>query len=303
MIIGMKQIESTIPVENDASLRGKTDTAGVIWTPRFIVAFAFVLVAGLSVESLLTQGWLNGYYSGQWVFQGHVVLVGVAWLALLVQARTGWARVGAISGLVWTAFMTVDILIQVSFGNIPLETQALVNVLICLSWLACSVCLSVKRLLLRPWDAWLLGLLPLLGVLATLLIFLLMRDFSLFALEKSMAAVELALSALVWLARPSCWRVAPAPTLLFGLMPIILFTLTIENSGYNAVNYFLARVVPFVDNSGGFREADFFFSQVALLCLLLGAMRLFKRDSALRFTRITAKACRPGTARRPNIQT
>lgn len=276
----MKQVEQTRAIENAPSPQGKADSTGVIWTPRFILAFAFVLAAGLSLESLLTQGWLNGYYTGQWVLQGHVALVGIAWLALLVRARAGWARVGAIFGLVWAAFMTVDILAQVVFGNAPVETQALVNVLICLSWLTCSVCLSVNRLLLHPWDAWLIGLLPVIGTLATLLLFLLMRDYSLFALEKSIAGVALALSALVWLARPSCWRNAPAPTMLFGLVPVILFSLNAVNSGYNTVNYFLARVVLFSSHSVGFREANFFFSQVALLCLLLGAMRLFKCELA-----------------------
>ena len=34
----------------------------IIWTPRFIVIFALLLVVGLGGASLLTQGWLNSYY-------------------------------------------------------------------------------------------------------------------------------------------------------------------------------------------------------------------------------------------------
>ena len=38
-----------------------TTTPAIIWTPRFIAIFFLTLVAGLSAESLLTQGWLNDW--------------------------------------------------------------------------------------------------------------------------------------------------------------------------------------------------------------------------------------------------
>ena len=49
----------------------------IIWTPRFIIIFGLTLVLGLSLESILTQGWLNKYYSGQWIFLAYVVLIGL----------------------------------------------------------------------------------------------------------------------------------------------------------------------------------------------------------------------------------
>jgi hypothetical protein len=250
----------------------------VIWTPAFLLLFGFALVAGLSLESLLTQGWLNGMYTGLWVFQAHVTLVGMGWLALLVLARSRWVRVGALFGLAWAVFMTIDMLVQAALGVGPLNILAHVNVLICLSLLGCSMCLSIDRFLLRPWDAWVLGLLPAGGVVATVLLFLLAPDHSLFALEGMIASVSLALSGVVWLVRPSCWRVAPGLIVLFGLVPVILFGLDVANGGYTAVNFFLTGVVLGPDKSVSMRETSFFFSQVALLCLLLGTLRLLKSE-------------------------
>jgi hypothetical protein len=252
----------------------------VIWTPRFILAFGLMVVVGLSLESVLTQGWLNLLYMGQWIFQGHVVLVTIAMLALLMRARTRWVRVGVMFGLAWAVFMTIDILVQVVLGIGALDILAHVNVLICLSLLGCSICLTIDRFPQSRWDAWVLGLLPLLGVAATGLLFLLAHDHSLFGLENIIATVALVLSALSWLLRPSCWRAAPALTVLFVLIPVILLGLDIENAGYNAVNFFLARVVLSAYNNVSLRETNFFFSQVAILSLLLGTTRQLKCELA-----------------------
>jgi hypothetical protein len=252
----------------------------IIWTPRFMLLFAFVLVAGLSAESLLTQGWLNGFYTGQWVFQVHVIAVGIAWLALLVRARSRWVFIGAIFGLAWTAFMTADIIMQAALGDTNVDLIEHVNILVCLAWLGCSICLAIDRSIQRPWDAWLLGLVPVVGALAAGLLFLASRDYSLFSLEKGIATVAIILSAVVWLARPSCWRRAPGLTLLFGLVPVILLGMDASNGWYNAVNFFLARVVLYPQHSIVVRDTNFFFSQVALLCLLLGIMRQLKCELA-----------------------
>jgi hypothetical protein len=223
---------------------------------------------------------LNGYYAGQWVFQGYLILIGVMWLALLVRARSRWARIGAIFGLVWGVFMTVDIIVQAASGNVSLETQALVNVLICLSWLGCSMCLAIDRLLLSAWDAWLPGLLLLVGALACALALLIGHEYTLLALEQGIATVTLAISGLIWLARPSCWINAPAPTVLFGAIPVILFGLDVASNWYNQANFFLGRVVLYSLHSIPYREATFFFSQVVLLCVLLGSIRLLKCELA-----------------------
>lgn len=256
------------------------DQGSIIWTPRFMLLFAFVLVAGLSAESLLTQGWLNSSYSGQWVFQVHVILIGIAWLVLLVRARSRWVFIGAIFGLAWTACMTADITIQAAIGDTHVDVMEQVNILVCLSWLGCSICLAIDRSLLRPWDAWLLGLLPVVGALASALLFLFSREYSLYSLERSIATVAIVFSAVVWFARPSRWRRAPGLSVLFGLIPVILLGMDAANGWYNSINFFLARVVLYPQQSIGVRDTNFFFSQVALLCLLLGIMRLLKCELA-----------------------
>jgi len=105
-------------------------------------------------------------------------------------------------------------------------------------------------------------------------------DYSLFGLENNIATVALVLCLLVWGIRPSCWKAAPAPTLLFGSVPVILLILNAANVGFNAFNFFLSRVVLDGHINLLTREQDFFYSQVTLLCLLLGAMRLIKVSSA-----------------------
>src|SRR5947209_5742544 len=152
---GMNQVEKEVHTSQGRA--GNIAQERIIWTPAFILAFGFTLVGSLSLESLLTQGWLNGFYAGQWVFQGHVILAGIGWLALLVLARARWVRIGAIFGLAWAMFMTIDILVQVTLGSGPLDILLLlshINVLICLSLLGCSVCLTIDHFLLRHWDAW-----------------------------------------------------------------------------------------------------------------------------------------------------
>jgi hypothetical protein len=77
-------------------------------------------------------------------------------------------------------------------------------------------------------------------------------------LESVTAAVLLFFCIFIWWLRPSCWRSIPGPTSLFGLTPIIL----------------LLFAVPDTSNDG----ANFFFTQVALLSLLLGLMRMVQGE-------------------------
>ena len=71
-----------------------TTPSTIIWTTRFIVIFALTLIIGLSVESLVTMGWMNHYYRGAWPLLAHVVLVLACMIAILIQARSGWIRNG-----------------------------------------------------------------------------------------------------------------------------------------------------------------------------------------------------------------
>lgn len=278
-----------ISTENNASIAPERPLAesaaaeqpsAVIWTPRFLVIFAVTLVAGLSAESFLTQGWLNHFYTGQWVLQAHVLLVLCCWLAIALLSCSLWVRMGAIFGCIWAIFMTIDILISAYLNNPPLPILAHVNAAICLALLGCYICLSIDRLPFSRWDAWFLGLTPVIGITAVALTYLLTwaHDRSLMTLESTIATTALVLSTLVWWIRPSCWKARPGPTFLFGIVPISLLLLDVASMGFNAVNFFLTRVVLFPTSSLVPSETQFFFSQVVLLCLLLGAMRTLRPE-------------------------
>lgn len=270
--------QDNAPGEEDSTSRvnASAPSSRVVWTPRFMILFGLVLVLGLSLESIFTQGWLNRYYAGQWIFQGHVLLNALVWGFLLVVAKGRWTRTGAVFGLLWAVFMTINIFVQAIFPAIPLPVLAHINVVACLSLLGGYVCLSIDRFPVRPWDAWVLGLLPALGLILTTLLFFTGADRSLSSLEDAISTVTLVLSALVWLARSTCWRAAPAPTVLFSLVPLTLLVLNSASAGYNASNFFLTRVVLYPHYNATTTEPNFFFSQVALLCLLLGTIRLVK---------------------------
>lgn len=271
-----EQVEKQHPLVEESS----SPSQAIIWTPGFIMAFGLALVLGLSLQSVFAQGWMNKHYTGAWVFAGHVLLLCLAWIALLVFARGRWMRVGALFGLLWAAGMVANLLIHASFGSVPPALDGQVNVLVCLALLGSSLCMTLDRWLLRRWDAWLLASLPVVGALAVALMYLNYPAHTWLTLENCIALVALIASALVWVARPTCWKNAPAPTLLFGGVVVTLLWLDVANGGYNAVNYFLARVIMYPDYTLSLSEANFFFSQVALLFLLLGNMRLLKCELA-----------------------
>src|SRR5579863_3865532 len=66
--------------------------ANVIWTPRFIILFALILVFGLSAESLLTQGWENHFYAEAWISFGHIALIVGCLIAVIVVTHSHWVR-------------------------------------------------------------------------------------------------------------------------------------------------------------------------------------------------------------------
>lgn len=263
----------------DQTLLGTQPGRAIIWTPRFICIFALVLILGLSIQSLLTQGWLNSLYTGQWVFQVQVLLNFLAWLALAFFARSRWTRLGGIFGCIWAFFMTIDVLISSYIHNPPFIVFSNVNTPICLSLLGCYICLSIDHMPLTRWDAWLLGLLPIIGILLVWLQLLTTWEFdrSLLSIESNIAVTALLLCLFVWWLRPTCWKLQPGPTFLFGAVPLILLVSDIANGGFNAINFFLAR--DFIPASHfPITEHTFFFSQVVLLCLFLGTIRLLQGE-------------------------
>jgi len=252
--------------------------AQVIWTPRFIVLFALTLVCGLSLESLFTQGWAIRLVSGTWVFLGHIVLLSAAWIVLLVVSRSRWIRLGAVFGLIFAAFVAINVVIQAILVQPSSYLLAHVNVVTFLALPGCYVCLTVDRLPTGRWDAWLLGLTPIIGLILLAPLYFLKSDRSMSGLENSITVVALILSiAICWL-RPTCWRNAPGPTLLFGLVPFLLLIIDLVYVINNSFALFPAYVTLSASASFASRETVFFFSQVPLLCLLLGVMRLIKSE-------------------------
>ena len=240
-----------------------SDTAPVIWTPRFIVLFALVLVIGLSLESILTPIILNGLIAPGAVLIMHALPILVCWIVLTIRTRSPWLRIGSIFGIIWTLFACGSFVLSTLpidlKSALPLHLTAATDSAL----LGSYICLSIERTLLHRWDNWFFRLALLTsGCAVALVYFILPMDIrSARSLESVAIAVMLFLCLFVWWLRPSCWRYVPGPTLLFGIPPFILLILAIPNVTNNANLYF--------------------FSQVALLALLLGVMRMIQGEQAL----------------------
>src|SRR5690348_10697478 len=215
---------------------------GVIWTPRFIILFAIMLVLGLSLESLLTQGWAIRWFTGIWIFLVHLVLVGAGWIVLLKLTRSRWVRLGAVFGLIFVAFVAINVTLQAIEFQPSNYLLAHVNVVTFLALAGCSLCLAIDRLPVGRWDAWVLGLTPVLGVVLLVPVYILRSDRSLGGLENSISVVALLLGTLVWWIRLTCWRNVPGPTLLFGVVPLLLLLLDIVYIGNGSYNFFPVHV-------------------------------------------------------------
>ncbi len=250
----------------------------VIWTPRFIILFAATLAFGLSLESLLTQGWAIRWITGTWIFLGHLALVGAGLIILLRVSRSRWMHLGAVFGLIFVAFVTINIILQAIEFQPSNYLLAHVNAVTFLALAGCSLCLAIDRLPVERWDAWVLGLTPVLGVALLVPVYILRSDRSLAGLENSISVVALLLGTLVWWIRPTCWRNAPGPTLLFGVVPLLLLLLDIVYIGNGSYNFFPVHVTESASATFTSRQTVFFFSQVVLLCLLLAIMRLIQAE-------------------------
>lgn len=262
--------------EQDAVVLPEEEQA--IWTPRFIILFVVTLALGLSLESLLTQAWAIRWFTGTWVFLGHITLVSAGWITLLLTSRSRWMRFGAIFGLICALFIALNIIIQAILFQPSNYLLAHVNVVTFLALPGCYICLTIDRLPMGRWDAWLLGLTPILGIVLLVPVYILRSDRSLAGLENSISVVALILSTLIWWMRPTCWRNAPGPTFLFGFVPILLLILDVVYVGSGSFNFFPVYVTLNASASFATRETVFFFSQVLLLSLLLGILRLIKSE-------------------------
>jgi len=276
---GLTTQESKPRGEHSSALdAASTSQTGGIWTPFFMVTFAAILVLGLSAEGLFAEGWMVHFYSGQWIMQAHVIIAGIVWLALTVLARSDWVRIGGIFGCIWAIFMSIDITIISVSSNQASPLIPHVNAALCIALLGAYICLSMDQIPFHRWDALFFGLAPIGGILAVALAYFLSpvdaRPLGLF--EGYVAMTALVLSTLVWWLRPSCWKAQPGPTFFFGIAPLILLLLAIPNIGFNPSNFFLALVVLGSPYTSTFIQANFFFSEVVLLCLALGAIRILR---------------------------
>jgi hypothetical protein len=143
------------------------DKQVVIWTPDFIVIFALLLVTGLSVASILTQGWLNGLYSSSKILLTYAVLIFGTWFTIVIKARSLWVRVGAVFSCIWALFNTFAITLSIDpQASLIVHLNAATNSAL----LAAYICLSVARTPLRRWDNWFFRLAPISGGIAIVII-------------------------------------------------------------------------------------------------------------------------------------
>jgi hypothetical protein len=180
--------------------------------------------------------------------------------------------------------MTVHIAIYAYSSDLALLFHSLINAATCIALLGSYICLSINKTPINRLDAWLFGLAPPIVCIVVILIYFLTPaiERSLTTLENAIASTALILSLLIWWIRPTLWKSQPGPTFLFGFVPLILLILALSAKEFNPSNYFLAKVlgqpIPYLPAN----ESNFFISQVALLFLFLGIMRViqFERVSS-----------------------
>ncbi len=238
----------------------ETSSLPIIWTPRFIMLFFLTAVIGLSLESLLTQGWLNKAYKAEWVLLIHVLLILTSLIVLSIKTRSPWIRTGGIFGCIWAVFMGASY-IATLFGIsgrslVTLQFQAVTACAL----LATYICFSTHHIAFRRWDSIFFWLVPLVGGCAIAILYILSRTdpHHTRVLISVTITVLLSLCVVIWWLRPSCWRSQPCITFLFGIAALLLL-----------------RVPLFGNDTLG---TPFFFSQVLLLCVLLGVIRVVQGE-------------------------
>ena len=233
----------------------------IIWTPRFIVIFALLLVVGLGGASLLTQGWLNSYYPAPVPELLFDIFAFGCWVAALFYARSTWVRLGAIFSIIWTLFSATNYLINLF---VPVtQTWTLVAHLDGarnISLLGCFICLSIAHTPFSRWDAWFFRIAPVIGIVAVAFaqVHAPVELRTLAQFENHTTNIALYLCICVWWLRPSCWKAQPAITFLLGINPVVQRVLGI----------------PFPHNG----EPTLFFTLVLLLFFALAALHSAQRE-------------------------
>lgn len=232
----------------------------IIWTPRFIMIFFLVFVIGLSTASMLTRGWLNAYYPAGWMLLAYTIVNLVGWISVSICARSPWVRSGGIFGCLWAILMGLTFAVTV----FPIDPNAIIltyaTTAASTALLGSFLCLSLARTPLQRWDQIFFWLAPIVGTIIAIVLFLITRGpaHSFLLLGKYIPTVELWTCTAIWWLRLSCWKTQPAPTFLLGIAPIIQLTLIQPVNSYT--------------------ESTVFFSQVMLLSILLGTLRILQRE-------------------------
>ncbi|MBE3561434.1 MAG: hypothetical protein IMW89_19770 [Ktedonobacteraceae bacterium] len=237
-----------------------SDLPVIIWVPRFIILFALTLVFGLSLASILVLGWTHGYYPADAVFLGYILPVSGCWLAVLLRAKDPWIRLGAVFGVTWSLLNITDY--SLSLLGIDPNSPVFMHLYAAASsaFLGASLSFAIARMPVSQWDVRFFRIAPFFwGIVVVLFYFRAPAESrSFMTLERAIALSALGLSLLIWWLRPSCWKTQPGPTFLFGVIP---FLLLIFRASWNSLD-----------------EATFFFTQVMLLSMLLGAMRILQGE-------------------------
>lgn len=252
---GQSEHLDTPPPNTMASRRGR-----VIWTPKFILLFALALVIGLSADSLLTQGWIEGYYRAIWVLFGTFALLLGLWIGAVVAARSWWLRMGAMFGSVWAIFSIINLVTMLFNFDLRTAVPAYLNATFSCALLGAYICFSTAYCELRRWDMWCFRLAIVIGGVFMLigLFFPPSSNGIPAVLATEIGAVTTILSILVWWLRPQCWRTHPGLTFFLGALPAIALLLSLPDNTNARVN--------------------FFFTQIGLLCLILGLIRFIQGE-------------------------
>ncbi|HEY4383320.1 MAG TPA: hypothetical protein VGN34_02435 [Ktedonobacteraceae bacterium] len=227
----------------------------VIWTPGFMVLFGIVCTLGLSLASVLTQGWLNGYYPGDAVLLGYALIVLGLLLTLLRRTKNLWLRFAALFGCGWIVLTSCSFLVNIfQLTNEPIVAPH-INAAATSALLGAFVCLSLDSAYFNRWDRWFFRLAPVILVVSLLAAYV-FGSFQLIILENTFAGVALCLAIATWWLRLSCWRSQPLPAFLFGLVPLIQLLFILPHSS----------------------EANFFYTQVLFLAMILGLLRVLQKE-------------------------
>jgi hypothetical protein len=257
-------IENTVSSTSQPE-EGAIATPLIIWTPGFIIRFALVLIIGLSVAGLLTEGWVNGYYPAEWTELAYTILAFACWFALFLSAQSIWVRLGAALSIIWTAFMgihfCITLLIPLNQPNQAYTVLAHVSAATDIALVGSYLCLSIAYIMIRRWDTWFFRLAPIAAVIGIAISYHFappQLQHSLRGLENSTTEIALALSTCIWWLRPSCWKTQPGPTFLLGMIPLLQLFFSMSSS-----------------YTGG---EPVFFTMVVLLLSALAAMRIMQRE-------------------------